>query len=555
MKKPVHLLLLQFLLLQLSLSAQIQWYQNQDGNNQPPNGTSPTSVLPFSSNTFMACYLWNTQGDTYTWKISKTNFSGAELKTFFVSGITSQVEIRVGHFSTVYVLQRNYPIGGNPEYIVYKLDANLVVKAQKTLSFPGDYNVFNLNCFELDKSDNVYLAGDGQYPMAGGFDPASFVMKTNKNLQTQWTRMDSTQTSYTRLHTDRWGRVIVIEDFYTFFPEIRIKKINPNGQYAQSNTIATSEGRYSLFSSLDQDDNILLYGGKTIGDTAQGMFLYKISRSNGAVLYQKTHFKAPGSQLNDLKVDRQGKIFVLTTLYPGPGDQACLISRINSRTGNISWNYTMPYENDSCVLTRLVVNDNERFYAVGQRNSNNYFSKGFAMRMKKTGQAEGSLPGPDSVSYQRLHWLCDGLTDNNNRLIAVGGTSDFDTTLYMNTYLRAFAVRFGNNVCNPANKSVDDTEMITASEKEPENEKLTAETKLVVYPNPVQDQLTVSNLKTDDFDRITVYNMQGAVVLQRTAKENAARLDVSSLPDGVYLLVLRSTVTFKEKSMKIVVRK
>ncbi|MEK7225419.1 MAG: T9SS type A sorting domain-containing protein, partial [Bacteroidota bacterium] len=148
-----------------------------------------------------------------------------------------------------------------------------------------------------------------------------------------------------------------------------------------------------------------------------------------------------------------------------------------------------------------------------------------------------------------------GVTDNDNRLVAVGGTSDFDTTVYMNTYLRAFAVRFGNNVCNPANKSGADAEMITAGEKEPESEKLTAETKLAVYPNPVQDQLTVSNLKAEDFDKITVYNMQGAVILQQTAKGNAARLDVSSLPDGVYLLVLRSTVTLKEKSMKIVVRK
>ena len=98
-------------------------------------------------------------------------------------------------------------------------------------------------------------------------------------------------------------------------------------------------------------------------------------------------------------------------------------------------------------------------------------------------------------------------------------------------------------------------EIITADEKEPGSEKLTAETKLLVYPNPVQDLLTVSNLKTENFDRISVYNMQGAVVLQQTAKEDATRLDVSTLPDGVYLLVFRSTVSFKEKSMKIVVRK
>lgn len=545
---------MQLLLLHISLQAQIQWYQNQDGNNQPPNGTSATSVLPLGFNSFAACYLWNTQGDIYTWKISKTNFAGTEIKTFFVSGTTSMAEMRVVN-NMVYVLQRNYPVGLNPEYIVYRLDANLTVKSQKTLSFPAGYNVFNLNCFELDHAGNVYLAGDGQYPAAGGFDPASFVMKTNKYLQAQWLRMDSTQTSYTRLHTDRWGRVIVIEDFYTYFPELRIKKISANGQYAQTKTITTSAGRYSLFSALDNEDNILLYGGKTIGDTAQAMYLYKISKSNATVLYQKTHFKAPGSQLNDLKMDGQGKMFALVTLYTTAGEQFCRISRINPRTGNISWNHNIAYASDSCVLTRLVINNNERFYAVGQRNSNTYFSKGFAMRMKKTGQPDGNLPAPDSVAFQRLHWLCDGLMDNESRLIAVGGTSDFDSTLYTSSYMRAFAVRFSNVSCNPSGKGGGSEAMMTTGETETENENISSETKLVVYPNPVQDLLTVSNLKAENYDRITVLNMQGAVVLQQPAKENASRIDVSSLPDGVYLLVLRSTVTFKEKSMKIVIRK
>lgn len=556
MKTPKPLLLLQLLLLQLTLSSQVQWYQNQDGNNQLPSGTMATSVQAFTSTSFAACYLWRTEQDTYTWKISKTHINGTEQKTFFVSGTTSLAEIRVGKYNSVYVLQRNFPIGQNPEYILYRLDSNLQIKAEKTISFSNGYNIFNMGCFELDKYDNVYLAGDGQYSDGPGFGFASFVLKTDKKLVSQWQRIDSIQTSYSRLHVDRWGRVIVLEDFYGFFPDLHIKRISPNGQYVQNITIETDPGRYSLFSALDDDDNLFVYGGKSIGDTAQAMYLYKISRMNGAVLYRKTLFKAPGSQINDVKFDRHGKMYALLTMYLENGTQLCRISRINGNNGHITWNHSMPFAQDSCNLAKLVVNDNDRFYVVGQRISNNYFSKGFAIRMRKSGQMDGEFPSPDSVAYQRLHWLADGIADKNNQLIAVGGTSDLDTTTFMNTYLRAFAVRYGNNNCNNmAGKGNQMTESAAAVTDEPDPEKLTTSPGLAIYPNPVQTRLTVTGLQQEEYDKITVYNMQGAVVLQQTANANLARMDISSLADGVYLLVLRSSATMKEKSMKFVVRK
>ena len=555
MKTPKSLLLLLLLLLQLTLSAQVQWYQNQDGNNQLPVGTVATTVQSLTPSSFAACYLWKTENDVYTWKISKTHLNGTEQKTFFVSGTTSLTEIRTGKFNSLYVLQRNFPLGQNAGYLLYKLDSNLNIRVQKTISFPKGFNIFNLNCFEVDKSDNVYLAGDGQYPDGPGYGFASFVLKTNKNLATQWSRMDSTQTSYSRLHIDRWGRVIVVEDFFTFFPNVKITRISSNGQHVQQVNIETDPGRYSLFSSLDDNDNLLIYGGKTVSDTLQAMYLYKISRINGTVLYRKTHFKAQGSQLNDLKIDRNGKLYALVTIY-NAGQQFCRISRINSKHGFISWNHSMPYSQDSCNLVKLVVNESYRFYAIGQRMSGTYLSKGFAVRMKKSGQMDGEIPSPDSSAFQRLHWLADGIFDKNNQLIVIGGTSDFDTTIYMNTYLRAFAVRYGNNNnCN--NRTVKgevETAVFENKTTEAESEKVVLSTSLVIYPNPVQGRLTVSGLQ-DEYDKVTVFNMQGAIVLQQEIRGSLARMDVSALTDGVYVLVLRSSVTFKEKSLKFVIRK
>ncbi len=555
MKTPGPILLVCLLTLQLTLSAQVQWYQNQDANNPQPSATVATTVKQFTSSTFIACYLWNTENEQNTWKISKSNTSGIELKTFFATGIYATVEFKVGRNNCVYVFERSFSPEYTPQYIVYKLDANLNITAQKNIGFPNGFIINNVNAFELDDLSNVYFAGDGQYPNAtGGVSSASFVLKTNKQLVNHWSRMDSTETSYTQLLIDHWGRVLVTEDYYASFPLVRIKRFAFNGQSLNTFNVNTDAGRYSVTTALDNDDNILMYGSKTVNETSQAMYLKRISRISGNVVYSKTHFTATSFQLNDFKTDRYGNIFTLVTQYNGPGNQKCKISRINLSNGTITWNRTLNYADDSCNLTRLVMNDNDRFYAVGEKRSCTYFSKGFAVRVKKNGgQLDGNFPAPDSVAFQRSHWLADGITDNNNRLIAIGCTTDFDTTTYSSSYFRSFAMQFGTSNCYGRGGEEEDETITKAATEEADKVELT--THLVIYPNPVQNQLTVSNINLEEYDKVAIYNMQGVQLQQQTATTTMARMDISQLPDGVYLLVLRSSVSLKEKSIKFVVRK
>jgi hypothetical protein len=79
--------------------------------------------------------------------------------------------------------------------------------------------------------------------------------------------------------------------------------------------------------------------------------------------------------------------------------------------------------------------------------------------------------------------------------------------------------------------------------------------KLVVYFNPVQSQLVANNPAPGEYDKLTIYDMRGAPLLQQNIKTSTIRVDISSLEDGVYLLVLRTSATGKEKSIKFVVRK
>jgi hypothetical protein len=285
------------------------------------------------------------------------------------------------------------------------------------------------------------------------------------------------------------------------------------------------------------------------------MYLYKFSRYFGIIIYRKTLFTAAGLQLNDLKVDDNGNIFSLVAQYPFSGGLFYKISRISSNTGNVLWNHSIPYSQDSSNLVKLVVSDHDRFYAVGCRQSNNYFCKGIALRIKKNGQTDGNIPAPDSVNFQRMHWLSDGIADNNNRLIAIGGTSDLDTNTFYSSYLRAFAIRFSDNNCYPDNKPGPDASTMVSRTTGIEKEVIQLTNKLVVYPNPVTEQLTVSGLNKDEYDWISVYNMQGAQLLKQTINSETARIDVNSLPEGVYLLVMHSSVTLKEKNLKFIVRR
>jgi hypothetical protein len=254
-------------------------------------------------------------------------------------------------------------------------------------------------------------------------------------------------------------------------------------------------------------------------------------------------------------VDNNGNIFSLVAQYQASGELFFKISRISSNTGNISWNQSIPYSQDSCNLFKLVVSGGERLYAVGCRQSNNYFCKGYALRIRKNGHREGDVPAPDSVNYQRLHWLSDGITDNSNRLIAIGGTTDLDTTTFYSSYLRAFAVRFTDNHCDIPAAPGTEAATIVGRSAATEKTEIQLTGKLVVYPNPVMDQLTVTGLNKDEYDLLAVYNMQGAQLLKQTVNGESARVDVNSLPEGMYLLVLNSSVTLREKNVKFMVRR
>ena len=65
------------------------------------------------------------------------------------------------------------------------------------------------------------------------------------------------------------------------------------------------------------------------------------------------------------------------------------------------------------------------------------------------------------------------------------------------------------------------------------------ENDLVVYPNPVGDQLTVT-LKTNDFQvtNMMVFDINGKLILSQPVNDNQIVMNTSRLASGSYLLRL-----------------
>jgi hypothetical protein len=180
------------------------------------------------------------------------------------------------------------------------------------------------------------------------------------------------------------------------------------------------------------------------------------------------------------------------------------------------------------------------------------------MRLKKTGVQQGVFNGPDSINFQLSHLLVGGVADRNGQLIAIGNTNDFDPFTFTSTYFRAFAARFGSRQgghdCEDDKK---EEQSIAAKGAATESADAKAEVlmteKLVVYPNPVQEELIVGGINNERYDQVMIYTMMGVQLQKQRLSGPTARFNVSSLAEGVYLLVLRSSVTLQEKSIKFIV--
>ena len=61
---------------------------------------------------------------------------------------------------------------------------------------------------------------------------------------------------------------------------------------------------------------------------------------------------------------------------------------------------------------------------------------------------------------------------------------------------------------------------------------------ITIYPNPVRDELTVTN--TENIENVVIYNALGQVVKQLSISSEQLKINVADLQEGIYTLRLQT---------------
>ena len=87
---------------------------------------------------------------------------------------------------------------------------------------------------------------------------------------------------------------------------------------------------------------------------------------------------------------------------------------------------------------------------------------------------------------------------------------------------------------NGKTKQLDQVRTITFDDIDTAVENVMSQSSISVYPNPTADMLIVEGVNTKE--EIGIYSLNGTKVLSVLSQEGTNTINVSGLPDGVYLL-------------------
>jgi endoglucanase len=220
----------------------------------------------------------------------------------------------------------------------------------------------------------------------------------------------------------------------------------------------------------------------------------------------------------------------------------------NFQTGNDGWNLNAQ-QGASAQLTRAnntlninISNPGTAGWHVQLQKGNISLQEGKKYRFSFKAKAESDRSMTNYIGMSKDPWSAySGYNSVNLADTFTVYTYIFDASTTDNTARMVFDM--GNN---DINISVTDIKIEEITFQSPTGISDNEKQNLNIYPNPVQNRLFFAH--AGEFKKLTIFNILGKQLIERSIRESENSLDISALQPGIYL------VNFSEKD-KTVTRK
>ncbi|UUC45225.1 T9SS type A sorting domain-containing protein [Flavobacterium cerinum] len=305
--------------------------------------------------------------------------------------------------------------------------------------------------------------------------------------------------------------------------------------------------------------NTLKFGAitvtKSIGNDANyNMYLVKYD-TNGNEMWVRSTGSTTGTQTcaRAVKTDSDGNVYTAgffsdsvnfgnTTLNSSGGEQQFIVKY--NPNGDVIWirNANAPAGHNA--ICSIDTDENNNLYTTGIFN-NAQVDFGNGVVLTNPVEIDGALFVVKYTPEGEAVWGRKALSLNKFNFVNINCVTEND--IYISSSYNGTGMTFGNHTIVKSEENYN--QFLAKLAYNPLNTTDWDQNSTKVYPNPVKEQLTISN--PEQFKTYRLYTMLGVKVKEGTIREEINTIDLSSLAKGIYLLELANPQS-RSETIKII---
>jgi uncharacterized delta-60 repeat protein len=353
------------------------------------------------------------------------------------------------------------------------------------------------------------------------------------------------------------GKIVILGGFSIFNDTFRkiIARLNPNGSLDLNYDPGSIIENYSIFNmAIQSDDKIVVSSYPNNSNTPQDQF--PVSRLNIDGSYDKGFIPAIANGYVDaITIQSDGKIVIGGGFNIINGISRNGLARLNTN-GSLDASFNFGTELIGGVWTMLMQSDNKILiggdFGISRFNTDGSLDAGFNLAGTFEGAGIGAIAlqsdgkiviGGDFTAFNSISRNGIARLNTDGSLDASfnpgAGTNGIVADLSIQSdgkiVIGGDFTSYNGLVKNKITRINGDTALSVAEQND-------THSKMILYPNPIQDVLYIQNEPNTEIIKITVTDLTGKIVLEQN---NSSRIDVQHLTKGMYFLQAFSS---KEKS-------